>query len=174
MKGYRHSVVQKGPPTQYHVYCKVMEIYPQVLGVLMKNITSVRRNSLSLAMEMLVDLLRNHINIASYKETCESLCEGIKMIHDKNRIFSDLMELPSLNEGTPYNINIKVILIKAAQRILKEHSSSSSSVDEVGLTPSSKRKAIVVMDKILSSSKSARLSREASYLKSELLSSAID
>jgi hypothetical protein len=149
-----------------------MEIYPQVLGVLMKNLTSVRRSSLSLAMEMLVDLLRNHINIASYKETCESLCEGIKMIHDKNRIFSDLMELPSLNEGTPYNINIKVMLIKTAKRILKED--SSSSVDEVGLTPSSKRKAIVIMDKILSSSKSARLSREASNLKSELLSSAID
>jgi hypothetical protein len=150
-----------------------MEIYPQVLGVLMKNMTSFRRNSLSLAMEMLVDLLRNHINIASYKETCESLCEGIKMIHDKNRIFSDLMELPSLNEVTPHNINIKVLLIKTAQRILKEHSSSSL-VGEVGLTPSSKRKAVVVMDKILSSSKSARLSREANQLKSELLSSAID
>lgn len=173
MKGYRHSVVQKGPPTQYHVYCKVMEIYPQVLGVLMKNMTSVRRNSLSLAMEMLMDLLRNHINTASYKETCESLCEGIKMIHDKNRIFSDLMELPSLNEGTPNNVNIKAMLIKTAQRILKEHMSSSS-VGEVGLSPSLKRKAISVMDRILSSSKSARLSREANHLKSELLSGVID
>lgn len=179
MKGYRGSVVHKGPPTQYHVYCKVMECYPLVLGVLMKKHhvvgASARGNSLSSAIEMLMDLLRTHINTDSYKETCESLCEGLKMIDDDDnnkvvfvhRMFSDLMELPYLNtERTPYNVNIKVVLIKTAQRILKD---LSYSVGKVSLSPGLKRKAMGVVDRILSSSKSTKLSREANHLKSELL-----
>lgn len=158
-----------------------MEYYPLVLGMLMKNGTNHgRRNSLYPAMEMLLDLLHNQINtVVSFENTCESLCEGLKMIDDENskvafahRIFSDLMELPYLNEGTPYNINIKVVLIKTAQRILKEH--YSSSVREIRLSSSSKRKAVGVMDRIMSSSKSVKLSREANHLKSELLGRAVD
>ena len=154
-----------------------MEYYPLVLGVLMKKHHvaggSARGNSLSSAIEMLMDLLRTHINTDSYKETCESLCEGLKMIDDNNkvifvhRMFSDLMELPYLNtERTPYNVNIKVVLIKTAQRILKD---LSSSVGKVSLSPGLKRKAMGVLDRILSSSKSMKLSREANHLKSELL-----
>jgi len=165
MKGYRASVVQKGPSHEFHLYCIVMEYYPLVLGVLMKNVDAATRNC---AMEMLLVLLRNDINKVYCTNTCHSLCEGLKMIEANelliHRVFTALIDLPYLNEKTVKtpNVNIKVVLIQTAKRILSDHS--------VGewLSPSLKRKAVDVLDRVLSSSKSAKLTHESNLFKSKL------